>query len=113
MIYAARIMERILYHICLQIYHAKNSYIISQGDISLTIKFICVKIWLKEGVFMTDNKLLDLSFEFSVAIVELVDSINAPKSSYMTDQLARAGTSIGANIYEASMLKVKKILFLN
>ena len=57
---------------------------------------------------MTDNKLLDLSFEFSVAIVELVDSINTPKSSYMTDQLARAGTSIGANIYEAQYAQSKK-----
>ena len=50
---------------------------------------------------MSENKLLDLSFEFAVAIVNLVDGVTAPKSSYMTDQLARAGTSIGANIREA------------
>ena len=50
---------------------------------------------------MSENKLLDLSFEFAVAIVELVDNVKAPKSSYMTDQLSRAGTSIGANIHEA------------
>ena len=42
----------------------------------------------KEGAFMTENKLLDLSFEFAVAIVKLVDGVTAPKSSYMTDQLA-------------------------
>ena len=47
---------------------------------------------------MSENKLLDLSFEFAVAIVNLVDGVTAPKSSYMTDQLARAGTSVGANI---------------
>ena len=57
---------------------------------------------------MSDNKLLDLSFEFAVAIVELVDNIKAPKSSYMTDQLARAGTSIGANIHEAQYAQSKK-----
>lgn len=57
---------------------------------------------------MSDNKLLDLSFEFAVAIVALVDSINTPKSSYMTDQLARAGTSIGANIHEAQYAQSKK-----
>ncbi len=57
---------------------------------------------------MSDNKLLDLSFEFSVLIVNLVDGITAPKSSYMTDQLARAGTSIGANIYEAQYAHSKK-----
>ena len=55
----------------------------------------------KEGAFVSENKLLDLSFEFAVAIVNLVDGVTAPKSSYMTDQLARAGTSVGANIHEA------------
>lgn len=50
---------------------------------------------------MSENKLLDLSFEFAVAIVNLVDGVTAPKSSYMTDQLERSGTSNGANIREA------------
>ena len=49
---------------------------------------------------MQDNKLVDLSFEFAKSIVNLVDNIKAPKSSYMIDQLARAGTSVGANIHE-------------
>ena len=48
-----------------------------------------------------ENKLVDLSFEFAKSIVELVDTIKVPKSSYMIDQLARAGTSVGANIHEA------------
>ena len=57
---------------------------------------------------MSDNKLLDLSFEFAVAIVKLVDGVTAPKSSYMTEQLARAGTSVGANIHEAQYAQSKK-----
>ena len=57
---------------------------------------------------MSENKLLDLSFEFAVAIVNLVDGVTAPKSSYMTDQLARAGTSVGANIHEAQYAQSKK-----
>ena len=57
---------------------------------------------------MSDNKLLDLSFEFAVEIVELVDGITVPKSAYMTDQLARAGTSISANIHEAQYAHGKK-----
>lgn len=57
---------------------------------------------------MSENKLLDLSFDFAVAIVNLVDNINMPKSSYMTDQLARAGTSVGANIHEAQYAQSKK-----
>jgi four helix bundle protein len=57
---------------------------------------------------MSDNKLLDLSFEFAVAIVNLVDGVTTPKSSYMTDQLARAGTSVGANIHEAQYAQSKR-----
>lgn len=57
---------------------------------------------------MAENKLLDLSFEFAVTIVNLVDDVTAPKSSYMSDQLARAGTSVGANIHEAQYAQSKK-----
>ncbi|MBQ6165217.1 MAG: four helix bundle protein [Clostridia bacterium] len=57
---------------------------------------------------MSDYRLLDLSFEFAVAIVNLIDGVSAPKSSYMTDQLARAGTSVGANIHEAQYAHSKK-----
>ncbi len=57
---------------------------------------------------MSENKLLELSFEFAVAIVNLVDGITVPKSSYMTDQIARAGTSVGANIHEAQYAQSKK-----
>lgn len=65
-------------------------------------------VLLEEGGFMSENKLLELSFEFAVAIVNAVDSVTVPKSAYMTDQLARAGTSIGANIYEAQYAQSKK-----
>ncbi|MDO5124226.1 MAG: four helix bundle protein [Eubacteriales bacterium] len=57
---------------------------------------------------MSENKLLDLSFKFAVAIVNLVDGVTVPKSSYMIDQLARAGTSVGANIHEAQYAQSKK-----
>ena len=57
---------------------------------------------------MPENKLLVLSFEFAVAIVNLADNVKMPKSSYMTEQLARAGTSVGANIYEAQYAQSKK-----
>ncbi len=56
---------------------------------------------------MSENKLLDLSFEFAVAIVDLVDSVRSPKSSYMLNQLAKAGTSVGANIHEAQYAQSK------
>lgn len=62
----------------------------------------------KQMIPMQENKLVDLSFEFSVVIVNIIDNITVPKSAYMTDQLARAGTSIGANIHEAQYAQSKK-----
>ena len=95
--------------------YLQGKYIIRQRRISYRVSDISLKnitfydiIPLKEGVFMSENKLLDLSFEFAVAIVNLVDGVTAPKSSYMTDQLARAGTSVGANIHEAQYAQSKK-----
>ena len=58
---------------------------------------------------MPENKLLGLSFEFAVMIVNLVDGVTTPKGFYTTDQLARAGTSIGANIHEAQYVQSKRI----
>ena len=93
----------------------RSKYIIRQRRISYRDSDISLKdaanydrIAWKEGVFMSENKLLDLSFKFAVAIVNLVDGVTAPRSSYMTDQLARAGTSVGANIYEAQYAHSKK-----
>ena len=84
-----------------QVYHTACRISYRVSDISLKIATIYSIILSKEGAVMSENKLLDLSFEFAVAIVNLVDGVTAPKSSYMTVQLARAGTSVGANIHEA------------
>ena len=109
MIYASRMKERILYHACeASISYGFSVYHIAKGDISLKNATNYDIIPMKEGAFMSENKLLDLSFEFAVAIVNLVDGVTAPKSSYMTDQLARAGTSVGANIHEAQYAQSKR-----
>ena len=49
---------------------------------------------------MTNNIIVDLSMNFSVAIVNLSDSIKG--KSAIVNQLLRSGTSIGANIHEAN-----------
>lgn len=101
--------ERILYHIYnVNISHGNAVYHIAKGDISLKNMIIYSIITIKEGVLMSENKLLDLSFEFAVAIVNLVDGVTAAKSFYMTEQLARAGTSVGANIHEAQYAQSKR-----
>ncbi len=91
-----------------QVYHTACRISYRVSDISLKKAMFYSIMSLKEGAFISENKLLDLSFEFAVAIVNLVDGVTAPKSSYMADQLARAGTSVGANIYEAQYAQSKR-----
>lgn len=91
-----------VYHTALAVYH------IAKGDISFINTLFFDTILTKEDTFMSENKLIDLSFEFAVAIVNLVDGVTTPKSSYMIDQLARAGTSVGANIHEAQYAQSKR-----
>ena len=49
---------------------------------------------------MSESKLRNLSVEFSVKIIKLCENIKGHYS--LTNQLERSGTSIGANIHEAS-----------
>ena len=96
-----------------QVYHTACRISYRVSDISLKITTIYDIILSKEGAIMSENKLLDLSFEFAVAIVNLVDGVTAPKSSYMTDQLARAGTSVGLIYMKPNMRRAKRILLQN
>lgn len=53
-----------------------------------------------EGGILKENKLVDLSMDFSVKVVKACDSI---KGHYtLVNQLERSATSIGANIHEAN-----------
>ena len=102
MIYTLCIEKRISYHISLW---GNISYLLAGisyrvCDISLTRPHAYFML-TSEVIPVQENKSVDLSFELAKSIVGLADSISTPKSSYMTDQLARAGTSVGANIHEA------------
>ncbi|MBQ7875237.1 MAG: four helix bundle protein [Oscillospiraceae bacterium] len=49
---------------------------------------------------MKENKLVDLSMDFSVKIIKLCENIKGHHS--LVNQLERSATSIGANIHEAN-----------
>ena len=57
---------------------------------------------------MKENKLADLSMEFSVQIIALVKELKAKHETVIANQIGRSGTSIGANIYEANYAQGKK-----
>lgn len=47
------------------------------------------------------NKLIDLSINFAIEIVQLVKGLKREKETVICNQIGRSGTSIGANIHEA------------
>jgi four helix bundle protein len=49
----------------------------------------------------TENKIQELSFEFSLQIIQLYKLLVEKKEFVISKQLLRCGTSIGANIEEA------------
>ena len=54
---------------------------------------------------MKENKLVDLSMDFSVDVIKLCENIKGHYS--LVNQLERSATSIGANIHEANYAQSK------
>ena len=50
---------------------------------------------------MAESRLRTLSIEFAVKILNLVKSLKDRHETIVSNQIGRAGTSIGANIHEA------------
>ena len=57
---------------------------------------------------MKENKLAELSMEFSVDIINLVRQLKESRETIISNQIGRSGTSIGANIHEAQYAQGKK-----
>lgn len=57
---------------------------------------------------MRENKLADMSIEFSVQIINLVKELKSKHETVISNQIGRSGTSIGANIHEANYAQGKK-----
>ena len=59
-----------------------------------------------------DNVVLNKSFDFALEIIELYKFLKSKNEFVISKQLLRSGTSIGANIEEATQHKLKKTLQL-
>lgn len=57
---------------------------------------------------MKENKLAEMSMDFSVEIIELVKWLKQNREFIISNQIGRSGTSIGANIHEANYAQGKK-----
>ena len=49
----------------------------------------------------SDNLIVDLTFQFSLHIIEYTELLEAQRKYNLANQLFRCGTSIGANVKEA------------
>ena len=58
----------------------------------------------------SENKILDMSFEFSLQIIELYKTLVEKKEYVLSKQLLRSATSIGANVEEAIAAQSRKDL---
>ena len=56
---------------------------------------------------MKNDKLSNLSMDFSIKIINLVKLLKSNKETLMANQIGRSGTSIGANINEAQYAQSK------
>ncbi len=63
---------------------------------------------IKGGDLVKENKLTELSMDFSVDIVNLVKHLKSNHESIISNQIGRSGTSIGANIFEAQYAQGRK-----
>lgn len=57
---------------------------------------------------MSENIIIDKSFDFSLKIIELYKILNQHNEHVLSRQLLRAATSIGANVEEANAGQTKK-----
>ncbi len=58
--------------------------------------------------FDKDNVVLNKSFDFALEIIELYKILKSKNEFVISKQLLRSGTSIGANIEEATAAQTKK-----
>jgi len=56
----------------------------------------------------TENKIVSLTFDFSIAIIGLYKTLLDQKEYVISKQLLRSATSIGANVEEANAAQTKK-----
>ena len=81
---------------------------IAIGDASLRYPEFYDIFTFKGGDYVKENKLVELSMDFSVDIINLVKLLKSNHESIISNQIGRSATSIGANIHEAQYAQGKK-----
>jgi len=56
----------------------------------------------------SENKILELSFDFAISVIDLYKKLVERREFILSKQLLRSGTSIGANVEEAIAAQSRK-----
>ena len=56
----------------------------------------------------TENKILELTFDFSLQVISLYKTLIQQNEYVISKQLLRSSTSIGANVEEANAAQTKR-----
>ena len=68
---------------------------------ALIFSFAVIYYFTEGDYTMAESKLRTLSVDFAVHILSLVKYLKSQHETIVSNQIGRAGTSIGANIHEA------------
>jgi four helix bundle protein len=61
----------------------------------------------KYNPHLSDNLIVNMTFEFSLSIVQFSELLESERKFSISNQLIRSGTSIGANVREAQNAESK------
>lgn len=61
-----------------------------------------------QSTYKKDNLILELTFKFSLKVIEYAELLEEKKKFIIANQLLKCGTSIGANVREAQNAESKK-----
>ena len=78
------------------------------GAAALIFSFAMPYYFPKEIIIMAESKLRTLSVDFAVQILNLVKALKSQHETIVSNQIGRAGISIGANIHEAQYAHGKR-----
>ena len=68
---------------------------------ALIFSFAVICYFTEGELLMAESKLRTLSIDFAIQILNLVKFLKSQHETIVSNQIGRAGTSIGANIHEA------------
>ena len=86
---------------CQKMAERRRKSSLTRQQAALIFLFAVIYYFTEGDHLMAESKLRTLSIDFAVQILNLVKFLKSQHETIVSNQIGRAGTSIGANIHEA------------